>query len=196
MSQPNINPHSPLVLSVPQQVSTDRLQKAEETINGRPLSTADNEGKRYRIPVYKVSLVRERSLTQLERRQIRDASGAAATLAAYLAEEDREHFVVLLLNSKNRLIGINTVSIGSLTSSLAHPREVFKPAILANAAAIIVAHNHPSGEPTPSQDDVEITKRLHAAAELLGIRLLDHIVLGDNGRWYSFQDDGLLTQRS
>jgi DNA repair protein RadC len=196
MSQPNINPHSPLVLSAPQQVSTDRLQKAEETINGRPLSTADNEGKRYRIPVYKVSLVRERSLTQLERPQIRDASGAAATLAAYLAEEDREHFVVLLLNSKNRLIGINTVSIGSLTSSLAHPREVFKPAILANAAAIIVAHNHPSGEPTPSQDDVEITKRLHAAAELLGIRLLDHIVLGDNGRWYSFQDDGLLTQRS
>src|SRR5262249_11907708 len=196
MSQPNINPHSPLVLSAPQQVSTDRLQKAEETINGRPQSTADNEGKRYRIPVYKVSLVRERSLTQTERPQIRSAEGAAATLAAYLAEEDREHFVVLLLNSKNRLIGINTVSIGSLTSSLAHPREVFKPAILANAAAIIVAHNHPSGEPTPSQEDVEITKRLHAAAELLGIRLLDHIVLGDNGRWYSFQDDGVLTQRS
>jgi len=146
--------------------------------------------------VYKIALVRERSVTQTERPQIRSAEGAAATLAAYLAEEDREHFVVLLLNSKNRLIGINTVSIGSLTSSLAHPREVFKPAILANAAAIIVAHNHPGGEPTPSQEDVEITKRLYAAAELLGIRLLDHIVLGDNGRWYSFQDDGVLTQRS
>ena len=71
-------------------------------------------------------------------------------MAAYLAEEDSEHFVVLLLNSKNRLIGINTVSIGNLTSSLVHPREVFKPAILANAAAISVAHNHPRGEPTPS----------------------------------------------
>jgi DNA repair protein RadC len=194
MSQPNMNPHSPLVLSALQQVSTDRLQNAEETINGRPLSTGDNEGKRYRIPVYKVSLVRERSLTQLERPQIRDASGAAATLAAYLAEEDREHFVVLLLNSKNRLIGINTVSIGSLTASLAHPREVFKPAILANAAAIIVAHNHPSGEPTPSHEDVEITKRLQAGADLLGIRLLDHIVLGDGGRWYSFQEDGVLSK--
>ena len=165
-------------------------------MDGEQLHTAASEGKRYRIPVYKISLVRERSITQTERPQIRNAEGAAATLAAYLAEEDREHFVVLLLNSKNRLIGINTVSIGSLTSSLAHPREVFKPAILANAAAIIVAHNHPSGEPTPSQEDIEITKRLHAAAELLGIRLLDHIVLGDNGRWYSFQDDGVLTQRS
>ena len=165
-------------------------------MDGEQLHTAASEGKRYRIPVYKISLVRERSITQTERPQIRNAEGAAATLAAYLAEEDREHFVVLLLNSKNRLIGINTVSIGSLTSSLAHPREVFKPAILANAAAIIVAHNHPSGEPTPSQEDIEITKRLHAAAELLGIRLLDHIVLGDNGRRYSFQDDGVLTQRS
>src|SRR5262249_50004441 len=166
----------------------------EETMNGQYLNTVVREGKQYRIPVYKVSLGRERSLTQIDRPQIRDAQGAAATLAAYLAEEDREHFVVLLLNSKNRLIGINTVSIGSLTSSLVHPREVFKPAILANAAAIIVAHNHPSGEPTPSQDDVEITKRLHAAAELLGIRLLDHIVLGDNGRWYSFQEDGSLSK--
>jgi len=165
-------------------------------MNEQQLNTVVSESKKYRIPVYRVSLVRERSVTQVERPQIRDASGAAATLAAYLAEEDREHFVVLLLNSKNRLIGINTVSIGSLTSSLAHPREVFKPAILANAAAIIVAHNHPSGEPTPSQEDIEITKRLHAAAELLGIRLLDHIVLGDNGRWYSFQDDGVLAQRS
>lgn len=104
--------------------------------------------------------------------------------------------MVLLLNGKNRLIGINTVSSGSLTASLAHPREVLKPAILANTAAIIVAHNHPSGEPTPSQEDMEITKRLLVAAELRGIRLLDHIVLGDNSRWYSFQDEGLLSQRS
>src|SRR5262249_10572924 len=131
---------------------------------------------------------------QAERPQICDAAAAAAILAAYLADEDREHFVVLLLNSKNRVIGINTVSIGSLTVSLAHPREVFKPAILANAAAIIVAHNHPSGELSPSVEDVEITTRLHAAAELLGIRLLDHLILGDQGRWYSFQDAGGLVQ--
>jgi DNA repair protein RadC len=158
------------------------------------LSTTVGESKRFRIPVYRVALVRERSLTQLERPQIRDAQGAAATLAAYLAEEDREHLVVLLLNNKNRVIGINTVSIGSLTSSLAHPREVFKPASLANAAAIIVAHNHPSGEPQPSQGDVALTQRPHAAADLLGIKLLDHIILGENGCWYSFQEDRRIAQ--
>jgi DNA repair protein RadC len=163
-------------------------------MDGQHLSTMVGESKRFRIPVYRVALVRERSLTQLERPQIRDAQSAAATLSAYLAEEDREHLVVLLLNNKNRVIGINTVSIGSLTSSLAHPREVFKPAILANAAAIIVAHNHPSGEPQPSQKDIELTQRLHAAADLLGIKLLDHIILGENGCWYSFQEDRRIAQ--
>jgi DNA repair protein RadC len=158
-------------------------------MDGQYPSTTVGESKRYRIPVYRGALVRERSVTQLERPQIRDARGAAATLAAYLAEADREHLVVLLLNNKNRRIGINTVSIGSLTSSLAHPREVFKVAILANAAAIIVAHNHPSGEPQPSREDVELTQRLHAAADLLGIKLLDHIILGENGCWYSFPED-------
>lgn len=150
--------------------------------------------KRYRIPVYKVSLVREGSLTQLERPQVCNSAAAATIFSSYLAAEDREHFVVMLLNSKNRIIGMNTVSVGSLSSSLVHPREVFKPAILANAAAILVAHNHPSGEPTPSCEDIEITKRLKAAAELLSIRLLDHIVLGEGGRWYSFLDDGSLSQ--
>jgi DNA repair protein RadC len=163
-------------------------------MDGQYPSTIVGESKRYRIPVYRGALVRERSLTQLERPQIRDAQSAAATLAAYLAEADREHLVALLLNNKNRLIGINTVSIGNLTSSLAHPREVFKPAILANAAAIIVAHNHPGGEPQPSREDIELTQRLHAAADLLGIKLLDHIILGENGCWYSFQEDRRIAQ--
>lgn len=142
----------------------------------------NTESKKYRIPVYKVTLVKEGTHSQLERPQVRDARGAAETLSAYLAGEDREHFVVMLLNGKNRIIGINTVSIGSLSSSLAHPREIFKPAILANAAAIILAHNHPSGEVEPSREDMEITKRLRGAAELLGIKLLDHLILGNNGR--------------
>ena len=161
------------------------------------MDTIENtEGRKYRIPVYKVTLVKEGTHTQLERPQVRDAKGAAETLAAYLAGEDREHFVVMLLNSKNRIIGINTVSIGSLSSSLAHPREVLKPAILCNAAAIIVAHNHPSGEVEPSREDIEITKRLQGACDLLGIKLLDHIVIGDNGRWCSFQEDGYWPQTS
>src|SRR4029453_7781827 len=99
-------------------------------MDGQHPSTIVGESKRDRIPVYRGALVRERSVTQPERPQIRGARGTAATLAAYLAEADREHLVALLLNNKNRLIGINTVSIGNLTSSLAHPREVFKAEIL------------------------------------------------------------------
>ena len=95
---------------------------------------------------------------------------------------DREHFVVLLLDIKNKVIGINTVSIGNLDSSIAHPREVFKPAILSNAGSILLAHNHPSGDPTPSREDIEITHRLVNAGNILGINVLDHIIIGDGYR--------------
>lgn len=147
----------------------------------------------YHIPVYKVALVRESTLSQLTRPQIRTAAHAAEIVSAYLAGADREHLVVMLLNSKNRIIGINTVSVGHLSSSIAHPREVLKPAILANAAAFVLGHNHPSAEVNPSAEDVEITKRLYAASDLLGIRLLDHVIVAENGRWYSFQEDGVLS---
>ncbi|MGH7965431.1 MAG: JAB domain-containing protein [Candidatus Binatia bacterium] len=155
-------------------------------------NTAPTASKRYYIPIYTVALVREGNLSQLERPPLTSSRLAADVLMAYLADADREHLVVLLLNSKNRLLGINTVSIGSLSSSLAHPREVFKPAILANAAAVILGHNHPSGDPTPSAEDLALTRRFKEAAELLGIRLLDHIIVGENGRWYSCVDEGAL----
>ncbi len=147
----------------------------------------------YEIPVYTVALVRERTLSQLHRPQIRTAADAAEIFSAYLANADREHLVVMLLNSKNRIIGINTVSVGHLSSSIAHPREILKPAILANAAAFVLGHNHPSGEVKPSADDVEITKRVFAAGDLLGIKLLDHLIIAEDGRWYSFQEDGALS---
>lgn len=99
----------------------------------------------YRIPVYRVALVREGSLAQGERPRLSNPTEAVAILRAYLQYADREHLVALLLNTKNRILGINTVSVGSLTTSTVHPREVYKPAILANAAALIVGHNHPSG---------------------------------------------------
>jgi DNA repair protein RadC len=100
---------------------------------------------------------------------------------------------VLLLNQKNRVVGVNTVSIGSLTASVVHPREVFKPAILSNAAAIILAHNHPSGQPQPSQEDRVLTVRLVAAGKLLGISVLDHVIIGDGtSAYFSFADEGLL----
>jgi DNA repair protein RadC len=98
------------------------------------------------VPIYKISLVREGRVACYEQ-QIRSSANARAILQTYLGDVDREHFVVLLLNQKNRVIGLHTVSVGSLTSSIVHPRETFKAAILANAAAIICGHNHPSGAP-------------------------------------------------
>ena len=113
-------------------------------------------------------------------------------LATYLGGVDREHFVVCMLDQKNHVIGIHTVSMGSLTASIVHPREVFKAAILANAATILCGHNHPSGDPQPSQEDRAITQRLAEAGKLLGINVVDHIIIGAAGRYFSFADEGLL----
>ena len=136
------------------------------------------------LPIYTLSLVRENDIPFTHRPQITCDTDAVKLLRSYFAGLDREHFIVLFLDAKNHVLGLNTVSIGSLTSSLAHPREVFKPAILANATAILLAHNHPSGDPTPSPEDRLLTDRMRQAAELLGISLLDHIVIGGDGRLY------------
>lgn len=93
---------------------------------------------------------------------------------------DREHFRVVLLNTKNRVLAVETVSVGSLNSSLVHPREVFKKAVQRSAAAVILVHNHPSGDPSPSSEDVEITRRLCEAGKIIGIEVLDHIIIGDH----------------
>ncbi len=130
----------------------------------------------YRVPIYRVTLVRESSITAPTPR-LRGAQQAAELLRQYLGPVDREHFVVILLDRKNAPIGINTVSIGSLTASVVHMRETFKAAILANAAAILCGHNHPSGDPEPSREDRALTQRLVEAGKLLGIAVLDHIVL-------------------
>jgi DNA repair protein RadC len=108
-----------------------------------------------------------------------------------LRYQKKEHLKSLLMDTKNRVLAIRTVSIGDLSSSIVHPREVFKDAVLASAASIIVAHNHPSGDPTPSSEDVAVTKRLIQAGEIMGIDLLDHIVLGD-GVFVSLKERGLI----
>jgi DNA repair protein RadC len=142
--------------------------------------------------VYKVVLVRESSIPIHDIR-LRNSEDAAHLIRTYLAGVDREHFIVLMVNRKNEAIGINTVSVGSLSGSIVSPREVFKPAILRNAAALICAHNHPSGDPKPSTEDHGITKRLHEAGNLLDIELLDHIIVGDGTTaYYSFADQGVL----
>jgi DNA repair protein RadC len=136
---------------------------------------------------FRIELVRESGARDVPGEILSDSVGVARVLASEFERLDREKFIVLLLDAKHRVIGVNTVSIGSLTASIVHPREVFKPAIAGNSAAVILAHNHPSGDPAPSLEDVELTKRLREAGELLGIRLLDHVILGD-GTHYSFVD--------
>jgi len=108
-----------------------------------------------------------------------------------LARADKEYFMVIMLNTKHRVIGKKVISIGHLSGSLVHPRELFKEVIRRSSAAVIVVHNHPSGDPTPSREDIGVTKRLVEAGELLGIQVLDHIVVGDNC-YVSFREQGLL----
>jgi DNA repair protein RadC len=108
-----------------------------------------------------------------------------------LRYQKKEHLKSLLLDTKNRVLAIKTVSVGDLSSSIVHPREVYKDAVIASAASIIVAHNHPSGDPTPSAEDVAVTKRLIQSGEIMGIDLLDHIVLGD-GTFVSLKERGLI----
>ena len=133
----------------------------------------------YKVPEYKVMLVRDNTETKTKTMFIQSPDDVSKIIQSYLNGVDREHFVVILLNRKNGIIGINTVSVGDLSSSIVHPREVFKPAIVAGAASIILAHNHPSGDPKPSLDDVRVTKRIKEAGDILGIEVLDHIIIGD-----------------
>ena len=112
---------------------------------------------------------------------IRCAGDIAAFLKDEMAGLDREHFVSLHLDVKNRLVSRELVSVGHLTAALVHPREVFKAAILANAATVAFAHNHPSGDPEPSREDQELTRRLVKAGEILGIQVLDHVVIARHG---------------
>lgn len=116
--------------------------------------------------------------------------------AAHLVMEemrflDREHFRALCLNTKNQVISIETVSIGSLNTSIVHPRELFKTAISKSAASLILVHNHPSGDPTPSREDIEVTLRLMEVGKLVGIEVLDHVVIGDT-RFVSLKQKALI----
>ena len=121
--------------------------------------------------------------------QIGNPADAAALLMDRLGRESVEVCCLLLLNTKHHVIATHELSRGTLDSCSVHPRDVFKAALVANAAAVIVAHNHPSGDPTPSPDDFTVCNRLRQAAELMGIDLLDFLIIGD-GRYHSFREAG------
>ncbi|MBS3908431.1 MAG: DNA repair protein RadC [Actinobacteria bacterium] len=138
----------------------------------------NGEGKIKYIQKLSLSVLRENTATRYQ-----EISGPEDVYKLPFVQElaflDRESFICIHLNTKHRAISYEVVSIGSLNSSVVHPREIFKGAILANAAAVILCHNHPSGDPTPSVEDVVVTGRIRDAGKIVGIEVLDHIVVGE-----------------
>lgn len=120
---------------------------------------------------------------------LRHAGDVVGLLRAFLGDDPRERFAVVYLDTRHRPIAVHDAHVGTCDSSPVHPREVFGPAVALAATAVVVAHNHPSGDPTPSGNDRAVTERLRQAGELLGIALLDHVVVGE-ARYYSFADEG------
>ena len=131
-----------------------------------------------RINIVSIKMVKDSSfLYQI--RTISSPNDAYEMIHEQLQDSDREQFIITCLNTKNEPTNISVVSVGTLNKAIIHPREVFKTAILSNAASIMAFHNHPSGDTTASQQDIQLTNRLYEAGELLGIKLLDHLIIGD-----------------
>jgi len=131
------------------------------------------------------------ALEPLERLIIRSPGDAANIMMARLRYESKEHFVAMLLSTKNHVLATPTISVGTLNASIVHPRELFKEAINYSAASVILVHNHPSGDPTPSKEDIELTRRIAEAGKLLEISVLDHLIIGDN-KYVSLKEKGII----
>lgn len=143
-----------------------------------------------RIDVVQIKMIRERS-TLYSPRRITSAHQVAELAEQEIGDSDREKCLVICMNAKSEPLKMQIVSIGSLSGSIVHPREVFKIAILSNAYAILLVHNHPSGDTTPSSEDEKITKRLKGAGEIIGIPLIDHVIIG-NQSYTSMKELGYL----
>jgi len=141
--------------------------------------------------VYETLYVSEEVTTYLQPGQRYTAPHQVYETFSFLMQETKEMFICLHLDGKNRIICCDLVSVGSLNQSIVHPREVFKTAFLSNAAAIICVHQHPTGDPSPSSEDIAITRRLKEAGDICGLKVLDHIIIGD-GEYLSFVERGLL----
>lgn len=152
-------------------------------------------GKRISVFSHTLNLVRESNqVYDLRTKIIRSPQDCRDMAVEVMNMENitNEHFIIATLNTKNEVTGFHTVFVGSLNASIVHPRETFQRAILANAASIVAFHNHPSGDPEPSREDIAVTKRLDEAGQLLGIQLLDHVIIGSNGRYTSLKEAGYL----
>jgi DNA repair protein RadC len=134
---------------------------------------------------------RAMTVQPIERPRLNTVLAMSLYLMPLYSGHREERFGIVMLDAKQRLLRSEILSVGTLDSSIAHPREVFRVATLASAAALALFHNHPSGDPMPSPDDVLLTRRLVAAGDVMGIDVVDHVILGD-GRWFSFRDAGIL----
>ncbi len=149
------------------------------------------------ISIYRVSLVKDESVSfgNVRLFNSQQAQALIQNLILMKGQPDREQFVVVLLNAKNEMIGLNIVSVGGLSSAAVHPREVLKPAILANSAAMILSHNHPSNDLEPSHDDIAITRKIIRAAEIVGIKIHEHLIINtEDDRYFSFADQGIISR--
>jgi DNA repair protein RadC len=145
------------------------------------------------IQVVKIQMIKEsRMKYEFASSQIISPNVCVGIFEKFIGLADREHSVMMCLDTKNKVISLITLSIGTLNVGLVHPREVFKSAILSNAASIILGHNHPSGDPEPSPEDIQMTERIAEAGRILGIELLDHIIIGDEGRFVSMKEKGFM----
>lgn len=145
-----------------------------------------------KVPKYCIKLVTEAQVFY-DGKKISGASDIADFLKTTgLHEKAQEEFYAIYLNTKNKIIGFEMVSRGTLNASLVHPRDVFKGALLANAHAIILAHNHPSGDTEPSHADKSVTETLVKAGQLMNVEVLDHVIIGSNGSFFSFRDHSLI----
>jgi len=140
-------------------------------------------------PVFETVSVHEDAASYLSDNPIK-SSVAVFEMFQFLQNESKEYMFSLHLDSKNHVVCAELISVGSLNASIVHPREIYKSVLLSSAAGLILVHNHPSGDPAPSREDLDITKRLKEASELLGIRLLDHVIVGQT--YYSCADHGVL----
>jgi len=147
------------------------------------------------ISVYRISLVRDQ-LVEFEQSPLNNSTQAIRIIQKLIetqGQSDREQFCIIMLNAKNVMIGLNIVSTGSLTAATVYPREVLKPAILANACAMILCHNHPSNDLTPSDADISLTKQIIQASKIIGIQIHEHLIISlEDDRYYSFADHGII----
>lgn len=143
------------------------------------------------INIYKIKMIKEDTVEYSNTIKSPADVAALARDVLEMHEMAEENFIILCLNTKNKIAGVHTISIGSLNASIVHPREVFKVALLNNANGIICLHNHPSGDPEPSREDIEITHRLANAGNILGINVLDHVIIGEQ-RYVSLKEQGAM----